>query len=422
MEGKIALKKVSLFEGLPEDEPLHRSWYGGNDDEDNSGVLRFISIRYTGITVEANKELQGLTGGCVGSGTTIEYIESWCSDDDGFEFFGGTVNTNHLVSAFNTDDSFDFDQGFRGNHQFWFAIQRSDLGDKLGEYDSGDVGALTAEPRGNPQIYNATYIGSGAGSSNGNDALIWKEFGGGAMYNSIFTDFAGRAAVIDSGDGQTSYTRLTVDGDLNMENNIWYKDAGSTWEDLSGGKSWLETYFTGHNNENEDPMLNGISRTNDNGLNPTLAQNSPAWTNAMKTYPEGNNFDEVNYIGAFGDNNWALGWTALDFNDVFGAGIINSIKEEKIGGTIPDKFTLSQNYPNPFNPSTIIDFTLPNSEFVNLSIYNILGQKVVTLVNGARKAGTYSLTFDASDLASGWYIYRLQTDTHVMSHKMLLIK
>ena len=64
----------------------------------------------------------------------------------------------------------------------------------------------------------------------------------------------------------------------------------------------------------------------------------------------------------------------------------------------------------------------PAAEFVNLSVYNILGQKVVTLVNGTRKAGTYSLTFDASDLASGWYIYRLQTDTRVMSRKMLLIK
>jgi len=382
--------------------------------------MRFVSIRYTGITVEANKELQGLTLGCVGNGTTIEYIESWCSDDDGFEFFGGTVNTKYMISAFNTDDSFDFDQGFRGNHQFWFAIQRDDLGDKLGEYDSGDDGALTAEPRGNPQIYNATYIGSGLGRSNA--GLNWKEFGGGAMYNSIFVDIGGTVALVDSGEGQTSYTRLTEDGDLNMENNIWYKDESSTWEDLSGGKSWLQSYFATRNNENVDPVLNGISRTNDNGLNPTIAGSSPAWTNAMKPYPEDFNFEEVGYIGAFGENNWARGWTALDFNGVFGDGVINSIKEEKINSIIPAKFTLSQNYPNPFNPSTTIDFALPTTELVDLSIYNILGQKVVTLANGMRKAGSYSLTFDASDLASGWYIYRLQTDSKVMSRKMLLIK
>ena len=71
----VASEKV--VEGLPADDP--RALYGGNDDADDSGVLRYISIRYTGITVEANKELQGLTMGCVGSGTTVEYIESFNS-------------------------------------------------------------------------------------------------------------------------------------------------------------------------------------------------------------------------------------------------------------------------------------------------------------------------------------------------------
>jgi len=94
----------------------------------------------------------------------------------------------------------------------------------------------------------------------------------------------------------------------------------------------------------------------------------------------------------------------------------------KADDTVPVKFTLSQNYPNPFNPNTTIDFAIPNAEFVDLSIYNILGQKVVTLANGMRKAGSYSLTFDASDLASGWYIYRLQTDSKIMNRKILLIK
>jgi hypothetical protein len=168
-------------------------------------------------------------------------------------------------------------------------------------------------------------------------------------------------------------------------------------------------------------MLNGISRTNDGGLDPTLDPLSVAWTNERKNVPDNGFFDNVNYQGAFGSTNWALGWTALDFNGVMGD-VVNSIEEAKIEGVIPAKFTLSQNYPNPFNPSTAIDFALPNAEFVDLSIYNILGQKVVTLVNGMHKAGSYSLTFDASDLASGWYIYRLQTDSKVLSRKMLLIK
>ena len=134
-KGKLNIAAEFLVEGMPNDP---RAFYGGNDDGDNSGVLRYVSIRYTGIVVEANKELQGLTLGCVGSGTTIEYIESFNSADDGYEWFGGTVNTKYLVSAFNDDDAFDYDQGFRGKGQFWFAIQSADRGNRLGEYARGD--------------------------------------------------------------------------------------------------------------------------------------------------------------------------------------------------------------------------------------------------------------------------------------------
>ncbi len=414
----------AVVEGLPEDLPEKRSWYGGDDEADNSGVLRYISIRYTGVTVEANKELQGLTMGCVGSGTTVEYIESFCSDDDGFEFFGGTANTRYMISAFNTDDSFDYDQGFRGKHQFWFVLQRNDLGDRCGEYDSGDAGAITAEPRANPQIYNVTYLGSGAVNENSkaNDALIYKEFGGGAHYNSIFADFGGVAVVVDSGAGQTSYSRLTVDGDLNLENNLWYKGAGAGIDSLTGNKAWLANYLGSNNNFIEDPMLNGISRTNDGGLNPTLAVGSPAWSKALKNYPEDDFFVPANYIGAFGANNWMMGWTALDFNGVIGD-VVSAVEEYDVYSSgAPVEFTLSQNYPNPFNPSTNIDFALPKTGYVNLTIFNTLGQKVATLVDGERIAGKYTVRFDASNLSTGWYIYRLQTESNVMARKMLLIK
>ena len=76
-------------------------------------TLVLVSIRHTGINVGdvAGNEIQkGLTMGGVGSGTTVEYVESFASNDDGFEFFGGTVNTKYLVSAFNTDDAFDWDE------------------------------------------------------------------------------------------------------------------------------------------------------------------------------------------------------------------------------------------------------------------------------------------------------------------------
>ena len=88
----------------------------------------------------------------------------------------------------------------------------------------------------------------------------------------------------------------------------------------------------------------------------------------------------------------------------------------------PKKFELSQNYPNPFNPSTTIKFSLPEAGNVKLTIYNILGQEVRTLVNETKESGVYTINFNADDLDSGVYIYKLQYGSFVQTRKMILIK
>ncbi len=85
-------------------------------------------------------------------------------------------------------------------------------------------------------------------------------------------------------------------------------------------------------------------------------------------------------------------------------------------------FDLSQNYPNPFNPSTQIDFSIPQQSNVQLKVYNTLGQLVATLVNGNLSAGSHSVTFDARNLASGLYIYRLSAGNFTSVKKMMLLK
>ena len=88
---------------------------------------------------------------------------------------------------------------------------------------------------------------------------------------------------------------------------------------------------------------------------------------------------------------------------------------------IPSEFKLFQNFPNPFNPKTNIEFSIPKSEFVTLKVYNALGEEVATLVSEKLAAGQYKYDWDASGLASGVYLYKLQTENFVEIKKMLLI-
>ncbi len=87
-----------------------------------------------------------------------------------------------------------------------------------------------------------------------------------------------------------------------------------------------------------------------------------------------------------------------------------------------DSFELAQNYPNPFNPTTSIRFELPVSEFVNLTVYNMLGQPIATLVNQQLSAGDHQVQFNALDLGSGTYIYRIQAGSFISSKRMMLVK
>jgi hypothetical protein len=172
------------FPGYPE----QYGTYGGAIPHDNSGTVKYVSIRHGGDEFNTADEVNGLTMGGVGDGTTIEFVEVYANYDDGFEWFGGTVNTNNLVVSYIGDDSFDTDQGFTGVNQFSFSIstffQERDggtygtvSGDKWMELDgddcagncndagpdsyssTGNVG-VAAWPPSNPIFYNSTHMGN----------------------------------------------------------------------------------------------------------------------------------------------------------------------------------------------------------------------------------------------------------------------
>jgi hypothetical protein len=88
----------------------------------------------------------------------------------------------------------------------------------------------------------------------------------------------------------------------------------------------------------------------------------------------------------------------------------------------PKVYSLKQNYPNPFNPTTSISFSIPSFAFTSLKVYDILGNEVATLVNEEKQAGTYEVRFDASNLSSGVYLYRLQAKDFTELKKMILLR
>ncbi len=303
-------------EGFPTETASNLVSYGGKDDNDDSGILRYVSIRYGGRELTTDNEINGLTLGAVGSGTTIEFIEVFNNSDDGVEFFGSTVDTRYMVMAFNEDESFDIDQGFRGRGQFWFAVQKdvgagSNFG---GEHDGGDGDDKSLEPLAEPKIYNATYIGGGADNAQENGAFRLKDNFAGQYHNSVFTGFRDYAIRVDD-----DLTKGQInDGRLRFDNNTFF-DFGSFEEGnfasltKNGSAEELLLLSEARGNRFEDPKLSSISRTNNVSLSPLPAPDSPLFTEALSDFPEGSEgfYQATDFRGAFGEVNWAAGWTHL---------------------------------------------------------------------------------------------------------------
>ncbi len=147
--------------------------FGGATGNDNSGTMRFVQIRYSGFILSGNAELQALTTGGTGSGTTLENIQSHNSSDDGMEFFGGVVNARNFAITGAEDDSLDTDVGIKANFQYVVAVQRTSttVGDSIIEADSDNAvdGDL---PRQNTRISNFTFVQRRATPGNGTAILL----------------------------------------------------------------------------------------------------------------------------------------------------------------------------------------------------------------------------------------------------------
>lgn len=235
------------IEGL---DPTAETQYGGDMPADDSGILKYVRIEFSGILLSPNNEVNGLTFGGVGSGTTVEYVQVKSTLDDCFEFFGGTVHAKHLVCALNQDDGFDWDFGYSGKLQFLVLQQDPAYPDDTNGFESdNDAMGTTNMPISNPTIYNATLVGHDAAKQQ----YGWqpRRSTQGHIFNSIFMNFE---ACVDIRDANTK---------VELTNSICF---GNT-ENIA----YAET-----DPNNPDPVL----KDDDNGLDEIAWFNDPARKNA----------------------------------------------------------------------------------------------------------------------------------------------
>lgn len=301
----------SAIEGIPTTET--RGLYGGTNDADNSGTLQYVSIRHGGTDIGAGNEINGLTLGGVGTGTTIDHIEVVSNADDGVECFGGKANIKNLVVSYCGDDCFDYDEGYRGNVQFALIYQDANEGDRMGEHDGGTTPEDGA-PYAHPIFYNATYIGRGIAA--GKRTLTFRDNAGGEYHNSIFLNQGKGIDVEKLASGEDSYARF-VAGDLKIANNVFY-DVVITAGGAVDTDLFTISFGDGVTDNGETAAFVASFSSNNNSVaNPgiTLSPLNPVPTGTVTggVAPTDSWFTNVTYQGAFdpAGSNWATGWTLL---------------------------------------------------------------------------------------------------------------
>ena len=181
--------------------------------------------------------------------------------------------------------------------------------------------------------------------------------------------------------------------------------------------SYLSTQAT--NTRSVDPMLRGVSRTTDGGLDPRPMAGSPALTSNAPA-PDDAFFTNVSYTGAFGSSLWIDGWSAL--SDLGYAEAIIRTSIDQVSEIASANLVLDAAAPNPSNGATRIRFALPSAQNVRLAVYDLMGREVAVLFDGTKPQGTFDAMVDVSTLAAGTYLYRLTTPNGSVSRALTVVR
>jgi hypothetical protein len=299
--------------------------FGGTIDNDNSGTIKYVRIEFAGIASQPNSEINGLTLGGVGSGTTIEYVQIVYGNDDAFEIFGGTVNAKYLVAYGTADDDFDFDFGYRGRIQFGVTVRDP------GVVDPGDAGngvecdndgtGTTATPLTRPVLSNFTFIGPNVDnttSKNHNFANRFRRSSNFVLNNSVLIGWMKGGLSLESDGTYNSVVGATPTSEF--KNNLLHANAnpyniGSVT--VAGAlAATVRTKVEGNATVTLATTADAKLTDPFNLMNPNLLPQtgSPALTGAAFAGDLTNSFfTTTTYRGAFSTTNWMAGWTNFSF-------------------------------------------------------------------------------------------------------------
>lgn len=341
---------VANIEGLT---PTTNTQYGGNDDNDNSGVLKYVRVEFAGIALEPNKEINGITFGSVGRGTLVDYVQVSFSGDDSFEWFGGTVNCKHLISYKGIDDDFDTDFGYRGNLQFGLSVRSEQMSDAPGDSNcfesDNDATGSSNTPQTAAVFSNFTIIGpKGDGSiqlpvgEKFEKAFRIRRNSSISIFNSIVTGWEKGLSV----EGTPVETNISNGTSVFSSNEL--VEIPSSNNLVTATPQFYSTFFT----QNGNDTLKTISQIN--------------WVNAFSVNPD------------FRLNANSLVSTGADFtSSVFQGGFVSIIESSY------NDFKI---YPN------------PSSDFINIEME---GDDMISLIDGV---GRVVLTTKSKQLNIGDYI------------------
>jgi hypothetical protein len=400
--------------------------FGGTDDADNSGVVKYVRIEFAGLAFEPNKEVNSFTMGSVGSKTEIEGVQCSFGNDDGFEWFGGTVNCKKLISYKITDDDFDTDFGYRGAVQFGIAVRDTAYFDLSWNAPSG---ASTSE------TFESDNDAAGSGKLPLTSAVFSNITCVGPVpldktYNDLTTTQKG---AFRRGARIRRNSRLSIVNSVFMGYRNFIMVDGDSVLIASGVKSstFSETSNVLRNNFIANTSAAAAAGVTNTGLVEVDSKNTPAAMDAwLRDAKNSNKIDDVNYASGaiLVDPKNA---TAPDFRPVAASKINTLANYDAAIFTKYGKFSsvntvgnvvVTNAYPVPATDNVNVELYAVASENVAVSISDISGKVVKSLGNQSLVAGGNMITASVSDLNNGLYFLNVVSNGSKTTYRFTVAK